>query len=59
LEVRFIDCLFDNYGHTPMQRIVGDALRDAGEHDAKGPADVRDMLETAYGWLEQRMANRT
>jgi len=58
LEVRFIDRFFDNYVHTPMQRIVSDALRDAGARDAKGVAEARAMLETAYRWLEQRMTNR-
>ena len=58
LEVRFIDRFFDNYLQTPMQTIVSNALRDAGERDAKGVADARAMLKTAYGWLEQRMTNR-
>ncbi len=58
LEVRFIDRFFDNYVQTPMQTIVSDTLRNAEERDAKGVADARAMLETAYGWLEQRMTNR-
>ncbi|HBZ68418.1 MAG TPA: glutathione S-transferase [Deltaproteobacteria bacterium] len=57
LEVRFIDRFFDNYVQTPMQTIVSDALRNAEARDAKGVADARAMLETAYGWLEQRMTN--
>src|SRR5437868_5297890 len=31
LEARFLDRFFDNYVHTPMQKIVADALRDAAE----------------------------
>ena len=58
LEVRFLDRFFDNYIHTPMQKIVGDALRQAGERDAKGVADARSMLDTAYRWLERHMAAR-
>ena len=58
LEVRFIDRFFDNYVHTPLQTIVSDALRGAGARDAKGAAEARAMLETAYRWLEQRMTNR-
>lgn len=58
LEVRFIDRFFDNYVQTPMQTIVSGAMRDEGERDAKGVADARAMLKTAYGWLEQRMTNR-
>jgi glutathione S-transferase len=58
LEVRFIDRFFDNYVQTPMQKIVGDSLRDPAERDARGVADARALLETAYGWLERRMAGR-
>lgn len=58
VEVRFVDRFFDNYIHTPLQRIVGDALRPAGERDPKGVAEARAMLDVAYAWLEQRMAGR-
>lgn len=58
LEVRFLDRFFDNYIHTSMQKIVGDALRQAGERDAKGVADARAMLDIAYHWLEQHMTAR-
>jgi glutathione S-transferase len=42
-----------------MQKIVADALRAEGERDPKGVADARSMLESAYGWLEPRVADRT
>jgi glutathione S-transferase len=58
LEARFLDRFFDNYIQTPQGKIVTDALREPGQRDAKGVADARAMLETAYGWLERRMANR-
>ena len=58
LEVRFMDRFFDNYIHIPMQTIVFDALREPDVRDAKGVADARAMLDTAYGWLEERMADR-
>jgi glutathione S-transferase len=58
LQARFIDRFCDNYVHTPMQKIVADALRSAEERDPKGVADARASLETAYTWLEQHMANR-
>jgi glutathione S-transferase len=58
LEVRFIDRFFDNYVQTPLQKIVSDSMRDEKERDAKGVADARATLDTAYGWLEQRMAGR-
>lgn len=59
LEVRFVDRFFDNYLQTPLAKIVTDALREAREHDVKGVADARIMLDTAYGWLEKRMSGRT
>jgi glutathione S-transferase len=59
LEVRFLDRFFDNYVHTPMQRIVADALRADGEHDPRGVADARIALEGTYSWLEQRLTNST
>jgi len=58
LEVRFVDRFFDNYVHTPMQAIVGDSLRQPEERDARGVANAHAALDTAYAWLEQRMANR-
>jgi glutathione S-transferase len=58
LEVRFLDRFFDNYVQTPMQKIVLDAMRGEGEHDPKGVADARALLETAYVWLDLRMAGR-
>jgi glutathione S-transferase len=59
LEARFIDRFFDNYIQTPLGKIVTDALREPAQRDAKGVADARALLETAYGWLERRMANRS
>jgi glutathione S-transferase len=58
LDVRFIDRFFDNYVHTPMQKIVTDSLREPKERDLKGVAEARALLETSYGFLEQRMAGR-
>ncbi|HMF29274.1 MAG TPA: glutathione S-transferase family protein [Candidatus Cybelea sp.] len=58
LNVRFLDRFFDNYIHTPLQRIVSDSLRDPGARDRQGVTEARAMLETAYGWLDQRMPGR-
>lgn len=58
LEVRMLDRLFDNYVMTPVQRIVGDALRTPEVRDPKGVADARALLDTAYAWLEQRLVGR-
>ncbi len=59
LDVRMMDRFFDHYVQTPMQRIVFDRLRPEAERDPRGVAESRQLLETAYAWLEQRMAGRT
>jgi glutathione S-transferase len=58
LDVRFLDRFFDNYVMTPMQRIVYDAVRPEGQHDPRGVADARAMLERAYAWIDAHMAER-
>jgi len=58
LEARFLDRFFDNYIQTPMQKIVGDSLRDPKERDPKGVAEARALLDIAYAWLERRMGDR-
>ncbi len=58
LEVRLIDRFFDNYVHGSLQRIVSDRLRAAERRDPQGVAEAHAMLDTCYGWLEQRMADR-
>jgi glutathione S-transferase len=58
LDVRFMDRFFDNYIMTPVQKIVSDTFRAAGQHDPQGVADARHGLDTAYRWLEDRMPER-
>lgn len=58
LEVRMLDRFFDNYVSTPQQKVVFDHLRDEADRDPRGVEDARAMLETAYAWLDQRMATR-
>lgn len=58
LEVRFVDRFFDNYVMTPMQKVVSDRMRSADEHDAKGVAEARTLLDAAYAWLDQRVARQ-
>ena len=50
LEVRFLDRFFDNYVHTPMQKIVLDAMRGEGEHDPRGVAEAHDPARSVL-WL--------
>jgi len=58
LEVRTMDRFFDNYVSTPQQKCVFDVLRPAAARDPHGVAEARAMLETAYAWLDERMADR-
>lgn len=58
LDVRFMDRFFDNYIMTPMQKIVLDYLRPEASRDAFGVSEARSQLETAYRWLDERMAGR-
>ncbi|MDX3928553.1 MAG: glutathione S-transferase family protein [Shinella sp.] len=58
IDVRMMDRFFDNYISTPQQKLVFDSMRKSEERDARGVAEARDMLETAYRWLDGRMAGR-
>ncbi len=58
LEVRFMDRFFDNYVMTPMQKPVAEALRADGRKD-EALAEAAQALETAYAWLEEKLAGRT
>jgi glutathione S-transferase len=59
LEVRMLDRFFDNYVATPQQKVVFDAIRPPDMRDAYGVTQARDMLDTAYAWLDRHMAHRT
>jgi glutathione S-transferase len=59
LQVRFLDRIFDNYVMAPMQRLVGDALRGAGERDPRGVADAKARLEASYEWLDGELEGRS
>jgi glutathione S-transferase len=58
LDVRFMDRFFDNYVMAPMMKIVFDHIRAPANRDAQGVAEARAMLDTAYRWLDARMARR-
>ncbi|MGO4402743.1 glutathione S-transferase family protein [Bosea sp. RAF48] len=58
LAARMMDRFFDNYVMTPMQKIVLDHLRPAGERDPYGVAQAREQLDDAYRWLDGAMAER-
>lgn len=58
IEVRMLDRIFDNYVMTPMMKHVADAMRGADAKDPAGVADAAVMLDTAYGWLDERLRGR-
>jgi glutathione S-transferase len=58
IEVRMLDRFFDNYVSTPQQKVVADRLRPEADRDPYGVGEARAMLDTAYAWLDQRMATR-
>lgn len=58
LEVRFLDRVFDNHVMTPMQAAVAAALRGDEAKTAATLAETAGRLDTAYAWLETRLAGR-
>ncbi len=58
IEVRMMDRFFDNYVATPQQRLVFDQIRPAEARNPVDVAEARAMLDTAYAWLDNRMADR-
>jgi glutathione S-transferase len=58
LDVRTMDRFFDNYVSTPQQKIVFDSIRAAENRDLQGVAEAREMLDTAYRWLDDAMTGR-
>ncbi len=58
LEVRTMDRIFDNYVMTPMQTLVGNALRPEESRDPYGVAKARSALEAIYSWLDGKLAGR-
>jgi glutathione S-transferase len=58
VQVRMMDRFFDNYVSTPQQKLVFDSIRPAEHRDPYGVAEAQRMLETAYRWLDGRMAGR-
>lgn len=59
LEVRMMDRCMDNYVMTPMQDIVFDRIRAPENRSAQTVAEARQMLDTAYRWLDDAMKERT
>ena len=58
LEVRFMDRFFDHYVMTAMQKPVSEALREERGRLDEAMTAARSALDTAYAWLETRLAGR-
>lgn len=58
LEVRFMDRVFDTYVMTAMQAPVAAVLKHGPEAKDAALAEAAVALETAYAWLETRLAGR-
>jgi glutathione S-transferase len=58
-QMRFHDRFFDLYIHLPMQKIVGDRLRPAGNKDPYGVEEARTQMTTALEIVDKAMARRT
>jgi glutathione S-transferase len=58
LEVRLMDRFFDNYVMSAMQRPVFEAIRGEPGRKEQAMAEACKALDTAYAWLEQRLAGR-
>jgi len=56
--VRFWDRVYDLYVQGPMQRIVADRLRPAGQKDPFGVAEARALLATALAMIEREQGDR-
>ena len=59
LEVRFMDRFFDTYVMSAMQKPVLEALKGERGRTEEALAEARSALDTAYAWLEERLAGRT
>jgi glutathione S-transferase len=51
------DRFYDLYLQVPMQKIVGDRIRPAGQKDAFGVEQAKAQLKTALDMTDQEMAN--
>jgi glutathione S-transferase len=58
-QTRLRDRFYDLYVHEPMQKIVGDRLRPAGNKDPHGVEEARARLRTSYSMIDQEMATQT
>jgi glutathione S-transferase len=58
-QTRMWDRFYDHYVQEPMQKIVTDKLRPAGQSDAHGVEQAKTQLRQAYAVLEPMMQGRS
>ena len=58
LQARLWDRVADGYITTPVQRIVGDALRPAGAKDRHGVSQAHATLDLAYATVDRQLSGR-
>lgn len=58
LETRLLDRFFDQHVMNAMQGAVNEALRKTPDRLEEAKQTAAKALETAYSWLEQRLAGR-
>jgi len=59
LDVRAWDRFFDLNIHIPMQKIITDRIRPAGQNDAFGVEQAKAALQTALAIVDKQVAKRT
>jgi glutathione S-transferase len=59
LQARLRDRFYDLYVHLPMQKVVGDRLRPAGQGDSFGVDEARARIASCYGMIDKEVANKT
>ena len=57
-QTRLRDRFYDLYVNVPMQKIVTDRIRPAGQNDPYGVAQAQELLRTAYAMIERDMASK-
>jgi glutathione S-transferase len=58
LQARLWDRVVDGYAATPVQRIVGDALRPPDAKDPHGVSQAHAALDLAYATLDRQLTGR-
>ncbi len=58
LQARLWDRVADGYVTTPVQKIVGDALRPRDAQDPRGVSEAHSILDLAYATLDRQLTGR-